>query len=204
MFQVSFSQASRLNSFFLLVSVLLRLVHWFVSALHRVRFELSFCLFFLWWAMLNEVGSLPSDGLVCIFILLLLFRWGLLHKALPVVGWFQVLHSGGFLCVISHYLRLVLELVLWISRVLGSVLPLQMLRAWSLSKDQPTSNLPKRISPEMKGPLLEFQNQCTRTQWRSLTQRKLSMPAMWIGLLGLQQMTRGSVLGFGQQNSGVY
>ena len=136
MFQVSFSQASRWNSFFLLVSFLLRLVHWFVSASHRVRFELSFCLFFLWWATLNEVGILSSDGLVCIFIFLLLFRWGLLHKALPVLGWFRVLHSGGFLCVISHYLRLVIELVLWMSRVLGSVLPLQMLRAWSLSKDQ--------------------------------------------------------------------
>ena len=33
--------------------------------------------------------------------------------------------SGGFFCVISHYLRLVLGLVLWLSRVLESVLPLQ-------------------------------------------------------------------------------
>ena len=35
----------------------------------------------------------------------------------------------------------------WLSRVLESVLPLQRLRAWSLSKDQPRSNLPRRILP---------------------------------------------------------
>ena len=54
MFEVSFSPASRkveffpwrrLNSFFLLVSALLRLVQWFVWASFRVRFVLSFCLF---------------------------------------------------------------------------------------------------------------------------------------------------------------
>ena len=50
-----------------------------------------------------------------------------------------------------------LGLVLWLSRVLESVLPLQRLRAWSLSKDQPRSNLPRGISLEMKRPLLEFQ-----------------------------------------------
>ena len=96
--------------------------------------------------------------MICfVFSFFLLFRWGLLHRALLVVGWFWVLYSGGFLCVTSHYLRLVLELVLWFSRVLESVLPLQMLRAWSLSKDQPRSSLPRGISRKMKGPLLEFQ-----------------------------------------------
>ena len=45
MFEVSFSQALRLNSFFILVSALLSLVQWFVWALYRVRFMLSFCLF---------------------------------------------------------------------------------------------------------------------------------------------------------------
>ena len=45
MFEVSFSLASRLNSFFLLVSALLRLVQWFVKAFYRVRLVLSFCLF---------------------------------------------------------------------------------------------------------------------------------------------------------------
>ena len=42
MFEVSFSQASRLNSFFFLFSALLRLVQWFVWASYRVRFVLSF------------------------------------------------------------------------------------------------------------------------------------------------------------------
>ena len=54
MFEVAFSQASRkveffpwrrLKSFFLMVSVLLRLVQWFVQASYRVRLVLSFCLF---------------------------------------------------------------------------------------------------------------------------------------------------------------
>ena len=53
-FEVSFSQASRkveffswrrLNYFFLLVFAHLRVVQWFVWALYRVRFVLSFCLF---------------------------------------------------------------------------------------------------------------------------------------------------------------
>ena len=56
MFEVSFSQASRkveffpwrrLNSFFLFVSALLRLVQWFVWASHRVRFMLSFVYLFV-------------------------------------------------------------------------------------------------------------------------------------------------------------
>ena len=50
-----------------------------------------------------------------------------------------------------------LESVFLLSRVLDSVLPLQRLRAWSPSKDQPRSDLPRGISPAMRGPLLEFQ-----------------------------------------------
>ena len=86
-----------------------------------------------------------------------------------------------------HTIWYSLGLVLWLSRVLELVLPLQTLRDWSLSKDQPRSKLPRGISLEMKGPLLyqeEFhskwkglylnsKSQCTRTQWRSLTQWKL-------------------------------
>ena len=34
----------------------------------------------------------------------LLFRWGILHRLLLVVGWCCVLYSSGFLCVSSHYL----------------------------------------------------------------------------------------------------
>ena len=77
-FEVSFSLASkrvelfswrRLTYFFLLVSALLRLVQWFVWALYRVRFVLSFCLFFLWWARLNYVVILSANDWVCIFIL---------------------------------------------------------------------------------------------------------------------------------------
>ena len=59
MFEVSFSKASRLNTFFLFVSALLRLVHWFLEAWYRVRFMLNFlfiCLFFLRWERVSEVS----------------------------------------------------------------------------------------------------------------------------------------------------
>ena len=41
-------------------------------------------------------------GFVILFCLL--FRWGILHRVILVVGWCQVLYSSGFLCVSSHYL----------------------------------------------------------------------------------------------------
>ena len=44
-FEVSFSQGSRLNSFFLLVSALLTLFQWFLWASYTVIFVLSFFLF---------------------------------------------------------------------------------------------------------------------------------------------------------------
>ena len=41
-----------------------------------------------------------------VFLFHLLFKWGVLHRALLVVGWCKVLYSSGFLCVNSHYLIL--------------------------------------------------------------------------------------------------
>jgi len=41
-----------------------------------------------------------------VFLFCLLFRWGVLHRVLLVVGWFPFLYSSGFLCVSSHYLIL--------------------------------------------------------------------------------------------------
>ena len=41
-----------------------------------------------------------------VFLFCLLFRWGVLHRVLLVVGWCQVLYSSGFLCVSSHCLIL--------------------------------------------------------------------------------------------------
>ena len=41
-----------------------------------------------------------------VFLFCLLFRWGVVHWVLLVVGWWQVLYSSGFLCVSSHYLIL--------------------------------------------------------------------------------------------------
>ena len=101
MFEVSFSQASRLNSFFLLVSALLKLVQWFVKASYRVIFVLSFHLF-----VFPLIGKAEWGGnSVCWWLGLyfyLLFRWGILHRVLLVFGWCQVLYSSGFLCVSSH------------------------------------------------------------------------------------------------------
>ena len=115
MFEVSFSHASskveffpwrRLNSFFFLVSAILTSVQWFVWTLYRVWFVLSFCFFVCfssdgqgwmrWYSCLLMIGF--------VFLFCLLFRWGVLHRVLLVVGWCWVLYSGGFLCVSSHYL----------------------------------------------------------------------------------------------------
>ena len=89
-----------------------------------------------------------------VFLFCLLSRWGMgcywwlgdARSCIQVVSFVWILtiwYSPG--------------LVLCLSRVLESVLPLQRLRAWSLSKDQPRSNLSRQISSKMKGPLLEFQ-----------------------------------------------
>ena len=81
MFEVSFSQASRLNSFFLLVSALLRLVQWFVEVLYKVKFVLSFCLFvFPLVARLSEVVTLSAADWVCIFV------WFVVQMRLPAQG----------------------------------------------------------------------------------------------------------------------
>ena len=107
MFEVSFSQDSRLNSSFFLGSSLLRLVQWFVEAC--IGWDLCWvlvCLFVCfssdgqgwvrWWFCLPMIGFA--------FLFCLLFRWGILHRVLLVVGLCLVLYSSGFLCVSSHYL----------------------------------------------------------------------------------------------------
>ena len=54
----------------------------------------------------------------------------------------------------------------------------------------------------MKGPLLEFQKPVLKstTQISDSAETQYCLPP-WTGLLGLQQMTRGSVLGSDQQDS---
>jgi len=70
-----------------------------------VRFVLSFCLFFSdgqgwvrWYSCLLMIGF--------VFLVFSLFRWGILHRVLLVVGWCWVWYSSGFICVSSHYLIL--------------------------------------------------------------------------------------------------
>ena len=64
MFEVSFSQASRLNSFFLLVSTSLG----WSSGFCKLWVGYDFCLFFLCWGRLSEVVILSADDWVYIFV----------------------------------------------------------------------------------------------------------------------------------------
>ena len=110
--KVEFFPWRRLNSFFLLVSALLRLALWLVWALYRVRFVLSFCLLVCfssdgqgwvrWYSCLLMIWF--------VFLFHLVFRWSVLHRRLLVVEWCWVLYSSGFLCMSSHYLTLKKEL----------------------------------------------------------------------------------------------
>ena len=144
MFEVSFFQASRkvefllwrrLNSFFLLVSALLRMVQWFVWASDKVRFVLSFCLFVFPLMGKAEWGGTP----VCWWLGLYLCFVCSLDEASctgcywwlgDARSWIQVVF---FVWVLTIWYSL--GLVLWQSRVLESVIPLQRLRAWSLVRN---------------------------------------------------------------------
>ena len=53
-----------------------------------------------------ERGGNPVCWWLGLYLFCLLFRWGVRHRVLLVVGWCQVLYSSGFLCVSSHYLIL--------------------------------------------------------------------------------------------------
>ena len=53
-----------------------------------------------------EWGGNPHSDIGFVFLLCLLFRWGILHRVLLVFEWCWVLYSIGFLCVSSHYLIL--------------------------------------------------------------------------------------------------
>ena len=104
MFEVSFSQGSRLNSFFLLVFALLRLVQWFV----KLPIGWGLCWVFVFLFVFPLMGKVEWGGnpICWWFMFCLLFRWGILHRVLLVVGWCWILYSSGFLCVSSYYLIL--------------------------------------------------------------------------------------------------
>ena len=107
MFEVFFSRASRMNSFSLLFSALLSLVQWFVQASYRVRFVLNFRLLVFPLMGKAEWGGNPVCWWLGLYFCFgLLFRWGVLHRVLLVVGWCWVLYSSDFLYVSSHYLIL--------------------------------------------------------------------------------------------------
>ena len=126
MFEVSFFQASRLNSFFLLVSAL-----WvWLSALCKLLIGWDLCWDFVFPLMGKaEWGGNP----VCWWLGLhfcLLFRWGVLQRVLMVVGWCQVLYYSGFLCMSYHYL-IPLRVSYLVIQGLKVSAPTQKLRTWS-------------------------------------------------------------------------
>ena len=139
--KVEFFLWRRLNSFFLLVSSLLRLVQWFVWASYRVRFVLSICLFVCfssdgqgwvrWYSCLLLIGF--------VFLFYLLFWWGTLKGCYWWLG-----NAGSCIQVVSFVWILTiwysLGLVLWSSRVLESVLPFQRLRVWSLVRNEDSTS----------------------------------------------------------------
>ena len=152
MFEISFSQASRkveffpwrhLNSFFLLVSALLRFIQWFVWTSYRVRFVLSFCFFCLfvfplmskaewgcnpvcWWLGLHFCFVCCLDEVSCTGCYLWLDDAGSSIQVVSFVWVLTIWYSLG--------------LVLWQSRVLESVLPLQRLRAWCLVRNEDSTS----------------------------------------------------------------
>ena len=62
-----------------------------------------------------EWGGDPVGWWLGLYFFCLLFRWGILHRELLVVGWCWVLYSSGSLSVSSHYLILprASSLVVW-------------------------------------------------------------------------------------------
>ena len=137
MFEVSFSQASELNSFFLLVSTLWELVQGFLSASYRVRFFAEFCcccfVFSLmgkadwggnpvyWWLGLYFCFVCGLDEVSCTGC----YYWWLgdARSCILVVS---------FMCVLT--IGYCLGLVLSSSRALEPVFPLQRLKAYSFHK----------------------------------------------------------------------
>ena len=126
MFEVSFSQASRLNFFFLLVSAL----SGWSSGLYKLLIVWNFVYLFIFPLMGKaEWGGNP----VC-------WWFGLYFCCLDEVSctgcsWWlgdagSCIQVVSFVCILTIWNSL--GVILWYSRVMESVLPLQRLRAWSL------------------------------------------------------------------------
>ena len=145
-------QGSSMNSFFFLVSALLSLVQWFVWASYRVRL----CWVFVCFSSYGQGWVRWSPCLLMIgfvFLFCFLFRWGVLHRVLLVVGWCQVLYSSGFLCVSPHYLVLprvssLVVLVLWVS--------VPTPKAQGLISSESTTHRSQEDSPKIPNPALVF------------------------------------------------
>ena len=149
MFEVSFSKASRkveffpwrkLNSFFLFVSALIRLVQWFVWALYRIRFVLSFYLFVFPLMGKAEWGGNP----VCWWLDLYSCFVCCLDEESRTRCYWWLSDAGSRIQVVSFVWVLTiwysLGLVLFSLGSWKSVLPLQRLRAWSLVRNEDSTS----------------------------------------------------------------
>ena len=125
MFEVSFSQSSRLNSFFLLIYVFLSLVQGEICA------EL-FC-WFVFMLVFPLMGKAEWDDNPVCWWLGLCFCFVYCLDEVSCTGCYWCLDDAGS-CI--QVVSFVWVLNIWYlgSRVLESVLPLQRLRAWSLPK----------------------------------------------------------------------
>ena len=90
-------KASRLHSFFLLISALLSLVQWFVEALHRVRFVLSVCLFVFSLMVKAQWGGNP----VCWWLGLYFCFVGCLYEVFCIGCYWWFGYSGSCIQLVS-------------------------------------------------------------------------------------------------------
>ena len=75
---------------------------------------------------------------VFVFLFCLLFRRGILHRVLLVVGWCGVLYSSGFLYVSSHYLILPrVSLASLVAQRLKHLPAMQETWVWSPGQEDP-------------------------------------------------------------------
>ena len=102
------------------------------SILSNISFKTCVSLFLFCF---NDLFIGVSGVLQSPTIIVLLSISPFMFVSVHLMYWCWVLYSGGFLCMSSHYLYS-LELVLWYSRVLESVLPIQRLRGLISGQEQ--------------------------------------------------------------------
>ena len=141
MFEISFSQSSRLNSFFLLVSPL----SVWSSGLCKLLIVWDFCWVFVCLSVFPLMGQAEWGGNSVCWWLDLYFRFVCCLDEAPCTGYYWWLDDARYCIQVFSFVWVLtiwssLGIVLWSSRVLESVLPLQRLRAWSLFRNEDSTS----------------------------------------------------------------